>query len=212
MVGRFGRLEPLAAAAHAPSLFASFEQDLSGKGWAYLPYGPFGGFDDFSAWIDRCCRATDPMFFVIIDAETNLAQGMASLLNIHPKTGSIEVGHIHFSPALQRTRLATEAMYLMMNHVFELGYRRYEWKCNALNRPSRDAALRFGFSFEGIFRQHMVVKNRNRDTAWYASIDQEWPALKAAYETWLHPENFDERGRQHISLAELTRPILVRTG
>ena len=138
--------------------------------------------------------------------------GVASYLRISPSAGAIEVGHIHFSPLLQHTPSATEAMYLMMRRVFELGYRRYEWKCDALNAPSRRAAQRLGFSYEGVFRQAIVVKGRNRDTAWYACIDHEWPALREAYERWLDPANFDEQGRQRVSLSSLTGPILVARG
>ncbi len=208
MAGRYGWLEPLAAKSHAASLFAHFREPTEVSGWTYLPYGPFEQPEQLATWAEGHQLGNDPMFFAIIDAATDQAVGVASFLNIQPQTGSIEVGHIHFSPALQKTRLATEAMYLMMKLVFKLGYRRYEWKCDALNRPSRAAALRFGFSHEGIFRQHLVVKGRNRDTAWHACIDQEWPALKAAYDTWLKPENFDELGRQRQRLVDLTRPIL----
>jgi RimJ/RimL family protein N-acetyltransferase len=140
------------------------------------------------------------------------AAGVSSYLRISPSAGAIEVGHIHFSPLLQHTPAATEAMFLMMRRVFELGYRRYEWKCDALNAPSRRAAQRLGFSFEGVFRQAIVVKGRNRDTAWYACIDGEWPALREAYERWLDPANFDEQGRQRLSLSSLTAPILVARG
>jgi len=146
--------------------------------------------------------------FAVVDPITDDAIGVAGYLRITPASGSIEVGHLNFSPRLQRTRAATEAMYLMMAHAFELGYRRYEWKCNALNLPSRAAALRLGLSFEGIFRQATVVKGRNRDTAWYAAIDSEWPALRAAFLQWLDPANFDEQGQQRISLSALTFPIL----
>lgn len=208
MTGRYGRLEPLAQSTHALSLFREFQKDPMERGWTYLPYGPFDRQESFETWIDTSCLSNDPLFFSIIDGMSGKAIGVASYLNIHPSIGSIEVGHIHYSPALQRTRLATEAMYLMMKHVFDLGYRRYEWKCNALNRPSRDAALRLGFSFEGIFRQHLVVKGRNRDTAWYACIDKEWPDLRTAYEAWLQPENFDDDGRQYRRLSDLTKPIL----
>ena len=148
----------------------------------------------------------------MIDLATGTPVGVASYLRIDPGAGSIEVGHIHYSPLLQRTVAATEAMYLMMKRAFELGYRRYEWKCNALNAPSRAAAMRLGFSYEGIFRQARVDKGRNRDTAWYAMIDKEWPALDAAFRRWLDPSNFDERGRQRVALGTLTAPILVSRG
>ena len=155
---------------------------------------------------------SDPLFHAIVPAGSGRAEGVASYLRIAPEAGSIEVGHINFSPRLMRTPAATEAMYLMMKRAFDLGYRRYEWKCDALNAPSRAAARRLGLSYEGIFRQATVYKGRNRDTAWYAAIDSEWPALKAAFETWLDPANFDAEGRQRESLRALTRPILVAEG
>jgi RimJ/RimL family protein N-acetyltransferase len=151
----------------------------------------------------------DPVFFAIRDLSTGSWSGVASYLRITPEAGTIEVGHINLSPELQRTRAATEAMLLMMARAFETGYRRYEWKCNALNLGSRRAAERLGFSYEGIFRQATVIKGRNRDTAWFAAIDAEWPALKAAFARWLDPSNFDDEGRQRRSLSELTAPILV---
>ena len=149
------------------------------------------------------CRCTDPLFYAIIDAATEEAVGVASYLRIDPRNGSIEVGHLGYSLLLQRTPAATEAMYLMMERVFRLGYRRYEWKCHALNAPSRAAAQRLGYSFEGVFRQAAVVKGRNRDTAWYSVIDKEWPMLEAAFLRWLHPTNFDEQGRQRARLSAL---------
>jgi RimJ/RimL family protein N-acetyltransferase len=151
----------------------------------------------------------DPVFFAIHGLQTGRWAGVASYLRITPEAGSIEVGHINLSPELQRTRAATEAMYLMMGRAFEAGYRRYEWKCNALNLGSRRAAQRLGLSYEGVFRQAAVIKGRNRDTAWFAAIDGEWPALKAAFETWLDPANFDDSGRQRRSLAVLTAPTLA---
>ena len=157
--------------------------------------------------MQRVCLGDDPLFHAIIDSATGKAIGVASYLRIDPASGSIEVGHINYSPLLQRTPAATEAMYLMMQRVFELGYRRYEWKCDALNARSRAAAQRYGFSFEGVFRQATVYKGRNRDTAWYAAIDQEWPALQAAFLQWLDPANFDQDGRQRVRLADLTGPI-----
>jgi RimJ/RimL family protein N-acetyltransferase len=158
------------------------------------------------------CLGDDPLFFAIVDRTTSAPLGVASWLRIDPRAGSIEVGHLHFSPRLQRTPHATEAMFLMMQRAFELGYRRYEWKCDALNAPSRAAAQRLGLSFEGVFRQAWVVKGRNRDTAWYAAIDTEWPALRAAFTPWLDPANFDAAGRQRTRLSDLTGPILVRRG
>jgi len=158
------------------------------------------------------CLGDDPLFFTIRDASSGRACGVASYLNIVPSMGSVEVGHIHFSPLIQRAPIATEAMYLMMRRAFESGYRRYEWKCNALNQRSRRAAMRFGFSYEGLFRQHLVTKGHNRDTAWYACIDAEWPELKSAFETWLDPSNFDGEGRQRHKLADLTGPVLKARG
>ena len=167
------------------------------------------------AWhriLDRECMSNDPLFHAIVDNATGKAIGLASYLRIDPASGSIEVGHINYSPLLQRTPAATEAMYLMMQRVFELGYRRYEWKCDALNARSRAAAQRYGFSFEGIFRQATVYKGRNRDTAWYAIIDREWPALQAAFLQWLDPSNFDADGRQRVRLADLTGVVLKQRG
>lgn len=208
MHGRFCRLEPLDAAKHARSLFDAYALDPHGSGWTYLPYGPFEVFEDFLAWLEQQSGTRDPLFFAIVDPASGDAIGVASYLRISPSCGSIEVGHLHFSPKLQRTPAATEAMYLMMRHAFELGYRRYEWKCDSLNEASRKAALRLGLSFEGIFRQATVRKGRNRDTAWYAAIDKEWPALREAFEQWLSPSNFDAQGHQRVSLSSLTRPIL----
>ncbi|MCP3687758.1 MAG: GNAT family N-acetyltransferase, partial [Gammaproteobacteria bacterium] len=171
--------------------------------WTYLPYGPFDSFEAFDSWSRADCQGDDPLFHAVIDLSTGRAVGLASYLRITPAAGVIEVGHIHFSPLLQRTRLATECMYLMMKRVFdELGYRRYEWKCDALNAPSCRAALRLGFVYEGIFRQATMYKNRNRDTAWYAVIDKDWPRIKNAFKQWLDDGNFDRQGRQKQSLSE----------
>jgi RimJ/RimL family protein N-acetyltransferase len=212
MIGRTCRVEPLDPAIHAEQLHASNALDADGRNWTYLPYGPFATFDDYMTWLKGVTSAADPMFHAIIDLDTNEAVGVASYLRIDPVAGSIEVGHINYSPKLQRTVAATEAMYLMMKRAFELGYRRYEWKCNALNAASRAAAQRLGFSYEGIFRQARVDKGRNRDTAWYAMIDTEWPAVDRAFRQWLHPSNFDKRGRQLTSLTALTAPVLVARG
>lgn len=212
MQGKYCRLEPLAADRHAQALYNANTMDLDGKNWTYLPYGPFSDFDSYRSWIEQSSSGRDPQFYAIIDLTTGNTVGVASYLRIDPANGSIEVGHINYSPALQRTPAATEAMYLMMAKAFELGYRRYEWKCNALNAPSRAAAQRLGLSYEGIFRQAAVVKGRNRDTAWYAAIEQEWPALKAAFTKWLNPANFDELGNQCLSLSALTAPILKQRG
>jgi RimJ/RimL family protein N-acetyltransferase len=211
MVGRTCRLEPLDV-AHAPDLHAANLQDRDGANWTYLPYGPFDTLDAYVAWVTGVAAAADPQFHAVIDLASGKPVGVASYLRIDPGAGSIEVGHIHYSPLLQRTAAATEAMYLMMKRAFDLGYRRYEWKCNALNAPSRAAAMRLGFSYEGIFRQARVDKGRNRDTAWYAMIDKEWPALDRAFRRWLEPSNFDGGGRQQIALSTLTAPILVSRG
>lgn len=212
MVGRFCRLEPLDPMRHAQSLYVSNAVDLEGRNWTYLPYGPFESLDGYRSWIEQYCCGSEPQFYAIVDLASSEAAGVASYLRIAPSSGSIEVGHINYSPLLQRTPAATEAMYLMMARAFDLGYRRYEWKCNALNVPSRVAAQRLGLSFEGVFRQTTIVKGRNRDTAWYAAIDREWPAIKAAFLQWLSPSNFDERGMQRSRLSALTAPILKQRG
>ena len=206
--GELVRLEPVDVAQHADQLFAA--QSSAPELWEYLPYGPFANETAFRVWLTERAATSDPLFYAIIERKSGRALGMASLLRIEQGHGVIEVGHIWYSPALQRTRLATDAMYVMARHVFDdLGYRRYEWKCNALNEPSRRAAVRLGFTFEGVFRQHMVIKGENRDTAWYSMLDGEWPAAKAAFEAWLRPENFNGEGRQLRSLAEL-RVVLGR--
>ncbi len=174
--------------------------------WTYLPYGPFADFAAYRGWIEAKWLGNDPLLFALVDAASHQAVGVASYLRIDPPAGSIEVGHLGYSPLLQRTPAATEAMFLLMAQAFALGYRRYEWKCDALNEPSRAAALRLGFTFEGLFRQATVVKGRNRDTAWYSILDSEWPALRTAFECWLAPENFGPDGRQRQRLSELTQP------
>lgn len=206
--GRYCRVEPLSAARHADDLFEA--NSASDAIWDYLPYGPFNAPAAYFEWAETMSASDDPLFHAVVDLSDGRAKGVASYLRIAPEAGSIEVGHINFAPALQRTRAGTEAMFLLMRRAFDLGYRRYEWKCDALNAPSRRLAQRLGLSFEGIFRQATVVKGRNRDTAWFAAIDGEWPALRVAFETWLDPANFDEDGRQRRSLSDLTRPILVK--
>ena len=210
--GKFCRLEPLHALQHAQSLYDSNSIELDARSWTYLPYGPFESFDAYQSWIEQTCSGIDPQFYAIVEPEHGHAIGVASYLRITPGSGSIEVGHIHFSQRLKRTPAATEAMYLMMKNAFELGYRRYEWKCDALNSPSRAAAQRLAFSFEGVFRQATVIKGRNRDTAWYAAVDKEWPLIKKAFLSWLSPSNFDEHGQQKQSLSILTAPILKMRG
>ncbi len=206
--GRYCRLEPLDATAHASQLFDAYGLDTTGESWTYMPYGPFEKPNDLIEWVKLQSSKSDPLFFAIVDACSNLAVGVASYLRITPTSGSIEVGHLQFSRRMKRTRAATEAMYLMMEHAFSLGYRRYEWKCNALNLASRTAAQRLGFSYEGLFRQATVVKGRNRDTAWFAMLDADWPQIQKAFQSWLSPENFDELGRQRIRLSDLTRACL----
>lgn len=207
MQGRLVRLEPLNADAHAFELQAAF-QGHDGL-WDYMPYGPFASGSAYHRWAREREAGEDPRFFVLRDLVTDKAGGIASYLRITPEAGSIEVGHICISPALQRGAAATEAMFLMMEWAFRAGYRRYEWKCNALNLGSRRAAQRLGFSFEGVFRNHLIVKGRNRDTAWFSVIDSEWPALAEAFRIWLSPSNFDAGGRQRERLSDLTRLVRV---
>ena len=200
LTGRFGRVEKLAA-RHAADLWEAAKGDDTL--WSYMGYGPFADEAVFLAWVPERAVLADPYAYAVIDA-AGCAVGIATLMEIRPAMRVIEVGHIVYTPALQRTPLATEAQYLLARYVFDkLGYRRYEWKCNALNAPSRRAAERFGFTFEGVFRQHLIVKGRNRDTAWFSMLDGEWPARKAAFERWLAPENFDGAGRQKTSLSAL---------
>ena len=204
--GLYCQLEPLREEAHGRSLFDAFAADARGVNWTYMPYGPFTAYADFSRWLGWACAATDPLFFAIVDTASGRAAGFASYLNVDTANGSIEVGHIHYSEQLKRTRAATEAMYLMMKHAFDLGYRRYEWKCDALNRPSRAAARRLGFRFEGLFRNAVVYNGRTRDSAWHSIIDREWPRLDAAFRTWLAAANFAADGHQRQSLSTLTAP------
>ena len=202
LYGRHAVLEPLDAEQHAADLWSA----VSGHDelWTWMPDGPFGDEAEFHRAIEAKQAATNAVFLAILSEANGSAEGYASFMRMDAANGVIEVGNIMLSPSLQRTVAATEAMYLMARHVFEdLGYRRYEWKCNAENEPSRRAALRLGFTFEGIFRQHMVVKGRNRDTAWFAMLDRDWPARKQAFEAWLAPENFDSEGRQRKSLTAL---------
>jgi RimJ/RimL family protein N-acetyltransferase/N-acetylglutamate synthase-like GNAT family acetyltransferase len=197
LTGRHGRLEPLEP-RHAADLWQASKDDVAL--WTYMGYGPFPDAERFTSWIAERATLPDPYAYAVIDAQGR-AVGIVTLMEIRPTMGVIEVGHIVYTPALQQTRLATEVQYLLASYVFEtLGYRRYEWKCNALNFPSRRAAERFGFTFEGIFRAHMIIKGRNRDTAWFSMLDDEWPQRKVAFEHWLAPDNFDEAGRQRTSL------------
>lgn len=209
LIGQHVRLEPLSPESHRKDLFEANSLDVEGANWNYLPYGPFQSIGDYSIWLESVSAKEDPFFLAIVRPGDNKAVGVASFMAIDRPNGSIEVGHINFSPLLQRTTAATEAMYLMMQWAFENGYRRYQWRCNSKNIPSRKAAQRLGLSFEGIFRQNMIVKGQNRDTAWFAAIDSEWPALKRAFESYFSSENFDEEGVPLQSLSGLTRPLLV---
>lgn len=203
-------VEPLAVERHGDALFDALglSGDAPGDGpqarWTYLGGVPYADRAGFDAWLAARAASRDPRFHAIVEKESGRALGLAAYLAIVPEHGSIEVGHLHFSPRLQRTAAATEALALMVGHAFAIGYRRCEWKCDALNAPSRRAATRLGFRFEGIFRQHRVVAGRNRDTAWFSILDSEWPALEALLRRWLAPDNFDARGRQRLSLSALT--------
>ena len=203
ITGRFCRVEPIDIERHAADLHAVNTDPAS---WTYFSYGPFSDFNGYRSWLAEMAVLNDPLFYAIVDINRGKAVGVAAYMRIDPANGVIEVGHLNFSPALQRTAAATESMYLMMRRAFdELGYRRYEWKCDSLNMPSRRAAERFGFTYEGTFRQAIVYKNRNRDTTWYSIIDGEWPARKRALEGWLSPENFDVAGHQRHTLATFMR-------
>jgi RimJ/RimL family protein N-acetyltransferase len=203
--GRWITLAPLDPAKHAEALYEGSNGDAARESvWIYLFDGPYRSLGEFRAAIEAKARSADPLFFAVINNASARAVGYQTFLRIDAANRVIEVGNVLYTPAMQRTAGATEAQYMFARYVFEtLGYRRYEWKCNALNAPSRSAAKRFGFSFEGIFRQHMIVKGRNRDTAWFAMLDSEWPARKVAYERWLAPDNFDDEGRQKLRLSEL---------
>ena len=201
LAGRYCRLEPLDPDRHSEALFTAYQLDSAGLNWTYLPYGPFPDTAAYRHWVEEVYSRDDPLFFAIVDS-TDSAVGVASYLSIDPSVGSIEVGHINYSPLLQRSRGATEAMYLMMRRVFdELGYRRYEWKCDALNAASRRAAERLGFVYEGTLRQATLYKGRNRDTAWYSIIDSEWPKIRRSLGAWLDPGNFDSNGLQRARLS-----------
>src|SRR5713226_8726261 len=204
--GRLVTLVPLDPLAHGDTLYAATRGEGADQLWMYLFEGPFSDRLAFDLHLRRMAASEDPLFLAILDGTSGTAVGYAAYMRIEPAHRVIEVGSILYTPRLQQTTLATEAMYLMARQVFEdLGYRRYEWKCNALNAPSRRAALRFGFRFEGVFRQHMIVKGRNRDTAWFSMLDSEWPIRKANFERWLDPSNFGEDGRQRVALSQLNR-------
>jgi RimJ/RimL family protein N-acetyltransferase len=202
MDGRLCRLEPLEASRHARLLFDAYRADPEGRNWTYLPYGPFATADEYANAVQVIQSLDHTIPFAIVDRASERPVGVAAWLRIEPAMGTIEVGHLSYSPAMQRRPIATEAMYLMMKRVFDdLGYRRYEWKCDSANAPSLAAAQRLGFRFEGVFRQHMVVKGRSRDTAWLSILDSQWPALRTALESWLADGNFDGKGLQSRSLS-----------
>ncbi len=206
--GRFVRLERMDPDVHAADLHRAY----SGHDalWDYMAYGPFASSSSYHRWAKETASGTDPLFYVLRSQATGHCGGVASYLRITPEAGSIEVGHICLAPEIARGAAWTEAMFLMMDWAFRAGYRRYEWKCDALNLPSRRAGQRLGFSYEGIFRQAVVVKGRNRDTAWFSVVDREWPALREAFAAWLSPSNFDAAGRQRERLSDLT--ALTREG
>lgn len=204
MTGRYARLISLDPLTHTKDLFEAFSQDRSGKIWTYNFIGPFNTASNLRAWIEGASGVDVQPYFAVIDQETGKASGIASFMHIQPEHGVMEIGGITFALNLQRTRVATEAIYLMMRRAMaELDYRRLEWKCDALNAPSRAAAERFGFRFEGVFQQAVTYKGRNRDTAWYALLDHEWAPVERGFQAWLAPENFDECGRQHNRLSDL---------
>jgi RimJ/RimL family protein N-acetyltransferase len=202
MVGRFCRVEKLLPHKHVADLFAANQLDTEGRNWTYLGVGPFATIELYHDWVSSVAPGQDPQFFAIVDQSSNKAVGVGAFMRIDPAMGVIEVGHLNYSPLLQGRPQATEAMFLMMARAFdELGYRRYEWKCDSLNAPSRAAAARYGFRYEGEFRNATVYKGRSRDTAWFSITDGEWPAIKAAYQAWLDPANFDAAGQQRRRLS-----------
>jgi RimJ/RimL family protein N-acetyltransferase len=204
MQGRHCRVVALDAAAHAAALHRAYAADAEGRNWTYLPYGPFDSAEGYAAWVGSVQSSETEVFYAVEELPAGKPIGVASYLRIDPAMGCIEVGHLSYAPALQRTVAATEAMYLMMCRVFdELGYRRYEWKCDSLNAPSMAAARRLGFRFEGTFRQAVVMKGRNRDTAWFSITDKEWPAVRSALEAWLDASNFDANESQRRRLEDI---------
>jgi RimJ/RimL family protein N-acetyltransferase len=209
--GRYCRLEPLSSARHAADLYEAQSEDRDGTRWTYSFHGPYAHFAAYEEWAKEAESSRDPQFYAIVDRQTGRAVGSCSYMRIDPKHGVIEVGNIYFSPRLARSRAATEAMYLAMANVFALGFRRYEWKCDSCNLPSRAAAVRFGFTYEGKFRQAIVNKGRNRDTTWFAIIDADWNGgLRDAYLRWLDPANFDAAGSQQLRLSALTARFVHR--
>ena len=206
--GQYCYLEALDANKHAAQLYAAYSLDTDGRLWTYMPQGPFSNEAEYRTWVEGAQHKGDPFFYAIIDIESNKAVGVASYLRVDPNSSSIEVGWITYSPLIQQKPIATEAMFLMMKNAFDMGYRRYEWKCNSLNAPSISAAMRLGMSFEGLFRRATMVKGHNRDTAWFAILDRDWPIAQDAFVAWLDPENFDDSGQQRLRLSDLTAPIV----
>ena len=207
--GRYARLEPLDPVRHRGDLHAAASPPDRAARFRYMPELPPDAPESFGPWLAGSAQSPDPLFFAVIDRATGRAEGWQTFLRITPAHRCIEIGNIYWGPRIAGTRVATEAMYLFAVYALEtLGYRRYEWKCDALNAPSRRAALRFGLTYEGHFRRAVIIRGRNRDTSWFSIIDEEWPALKAAYERWLAPENFDAGGRQKTRLSELTAAVL----
>lgn len=201
LAGRYCQLVAIDPAVHGDQFFETFGAAADDRDWTYLPIGPFNSLEAWRAQVQRMSESRDPLHFAVIDKAINKAVGSIALMRIDPNNGTVEMGYVIYSPQLKRSRVATEAQYLLMQYVFDqLGYRRYEWKCDALNAPSRAAAKRLGFQFEGIFRQAIVYHGRNRDTAWHSIIDSEWPPLQKAFAAWLDPANFDEQGQQKVAL------------
>lgn len=210
LTGKLVKIKPLTSSEFGEQLFNANSKDVAGINWTYLPYGPFTTLDKYCEWLKFYEKSDDPCFFAIISKELKTAIGIASYLRINQTDGVIEVGHINYSPLLQGTTAATEAMFLMMEWVFVSGYRRYEWKCNALNLKSRKAAQRLGFSYEGVFRQMTIDKGRNRDTAWFAMLDKEWQSIKNCFNQFLADENFYAQDKAKVSLSSLTKPFLYK--
>jgi RimJ/RimL family protein N-acetyltransferase len=207
--GTYARLEPIDPGKHCADLHAAGHHPPESEDvWTYLGYGPFPSEAAFASWVRDCAASADPIWYAIADQEQGRFLGVATFMDIQPKVGGIEIGHIWFGPELQRTRAATEALYLMMRYALDdLGYRRLQWKCHAFNQASRNAALRLGFEFEGILYQHQITKGKNRDTAYFSILDWEWPPIRENFERWLEPANFDESGNQRLSLGDLNRAL-----
>ncbi|HEY9057874.1 MAG TPA: GNAT family protein [Aurantimonas sp.] len=209
--GHVVRVEPIVDDRHFDALFAAFAEDSTGGIFDHLPYGPFADRAAFRAWAEATYLADDIRFHAILPSAAGRAEGVAALMRTDTANGVTEIGHICLAPSLQRSRAASEAFYLIMERVFdELGYRRLEWKCDDRNQPSKRAAERLGFVYEGLFRQHMIVKGRNRDTAWYAIVDRDWPRVRSGFEAWLAPDNFDTEGRQRRALAPVRESLAAR--